>query len=295
MKLFFIATISLFLTFSKSHGSQLMTSHLYSTAGAGVGATLISETLILNPAPIAFAEVSSLTYQKMSATLDNPNSARSTDPVHADKHGDMFLITDATSQVKGGLGHQSFKDSKRFVKKVHGSFGVAIDKSSSFGVSYHYSKDLPIVGAERTYQQVTLGVLHVASSNLSVGAIVHDPFKANPVDSRVIAGFQYRVSDQVFVLGDYGGNFTQTISDTAETRAAFQIMFLSDFFLRFGLFNDKGRNLKGDGMGISWTGPRLSIDFAIYNSKVLDENGKVMNLYTDEAERLSSFGFSLIF
>jgi len=150
MKLFFVYTISLFLTFSKSHGSQLMTSHLYSTAGAGVGATLISETLILNPAPIAFAEFSTLTYQKMSANLDNPSVSRGNDPVHMDKHADMLLITDATSQVKGGLGHQSFKDSKRFVKKIHGGFGVAIDKNSSFGVSYHYSKDLPIVGEERT-------------------------------------------------------------------------------------------------------------------------------------------------
>jgi hypothetical protein len=295
MKKILLLTITLFFTFSKSHGSELRTSHLYSTAGAGVGATLISETLILNPAPMAFAEYSTLSYQKMSADIDNPNSLRTTTPTHSDKHADMVLITDATSKLKGGLGYQSFKDNYRFLKRIHTAFATSIDKNSSFGVSYHYSKDLPIVGNEKTYHQVTLGVLHIANNSLSIGAIIHDPFKANPSDSRFLTGFQYRVSDHVFILGDYGGNFTQTISETAETRGALQLLFLNDFFIRFGVFNDKGRNLKGDGMGISWVGPRMSLDFSIYNSKSIDENGSPLILFSDEAERLSSFGLSLIF
>ena len=42
---------------------------------------------------------------------------------------------------------------------------------------------------------------------------------------------------------------------------------LDDFYMRFGAFNDKAREEKGNGYGLGWVQPRLAFEFALKNTK----------------------------
>ena len=45
---------------------------------------------------------------------------------------------------------------------------------------------------------------------------------------------------------------------------------LNDFYLRFGVFDDKLLEEKGNGFGISWVQPKLALEFAMMNAKKLE-------------------------
>jgi hypothetical protein len=276
--------------------AQLLTSRLYSLAGSGVGSLLINESPILNPAPMAFAKTSTAYYQRTRSNLTERSTERQSDTNdYRNPSGDLFVLTDAHNSLKGGLSYSSFHDRYESKKTLSASFAQPFGENSSFGLIYRYNRLYPQNFDQYNYHQTVLGVTHVISESFSLGGIIVDPFKARSEESRVIAGLQYRLSDMFFIIADYGGNYTKTISDTAQMRGGIQLMLLNDFFFRFGLFRDKALNTKGDGIGIGWEGPRMTIDISYLNSKVLDENQVHRTLYPNENERFFNIALAIMY
>lgn len=69
---------------------------------------------------------------------------------------------------------------------------------------------------------------------------------------------------------DAGADYNQDLSKTATWKAATQIKLFSDFYARFGAFNDKGLKQKGSGVGIGWLQPRLVLELALKNTELLE-------------------------
>jgi hypothetical protein len=63
--------------------------------------------------------------------------------------------------------------------------------------------------------------------------------------------------------------------------------------LRLGFFSDKAENTKGDSYGINWVGPKMSFEFAVKNSSILDDSLPSFVAFVDERIIESSFSFSL--
>lgn len=295
MQKLFLSILAIILINSKVHSRELLTAKLYGLGGAGVGGMFVEEAAILNPAPMAFSKVSSISYQRIRGEVNDQATQRQSSNLNSDTEGDLFIIADAKSQLKGTMSYQAFRDSDEYKKRYSLSFASAIGEKSSLGVNYRYTIATPKNAAEYNYHQTVFGVSHIIDDKISVGAIIVDPFKAQSAQTKVLAGFMYRVSNRFFLLGDYGGNYTETISDTAEMRGAIRIMVVESLFLNFGVYRDKNQNTKGDGIGLSWGGPRLSLDVSYQNAKVLDENSGRGNIFVGETEKLTNLSLSMVF
>lgn len=273
--------------------NDFYTTRLMSTAGAGVGAILLNESAILNPSTISFFKNSSVYYQKYDAKLQDANNQRSTDNLnypHA-KNGHLFIVTDTSSQNHGSLSYMTYNDVEFTRKRLGISFARPINRDSSFGMIYRRTKDYMHNGGELEYNQVVFGISHIVNERFSFGTILTDPFKSKAKESKVILGTQFIISQHLYFLLDVGGYYIDSLSENSEIRSAVQIRFLSDLYIRFGIFTDKFRGIKGDGWGISWNGPKLSLDFAVINSSDIDEQKNY--LYTDEQLVETSFTVSV--
>lgn len=293
MKKIILPIIALFLLSYNAFPNDFYTTRLMSTAGAGVGAVLLNESTVLNPASAAYFKNGSFYYQNYEAELQDANNQRQTDQnlYPNPKEGKLFIVTDTSSAIKGGLSYMTYNDTNFNRKRYNLSFAKAINPKSTFGVIYKNTSDDLKNGTRREFHQATFGMTHVVSENFTMGAIIVDPFKAYEDEGKIIFGTQYIVSNRFFILFDFGGNYHKTISDTAEWHLAAQVLFLEDFMVRFGLFENKALGTKGDGVGASWAGPKLSLDFAIMNSKPSDETTSI--LYKDESLVETSLTVSL--
>ena len=246
------------------------TTRLKSTGGAGVGALLLDEATILNPAPLAFFSLSSIYVQKNKMKFRNYGGTPPVNPPESGHTG--IILSDTSDQMKGSVSYikmqQEFNQRKRLAASLasgDGKFAVGAtlriikDRVSPDGISVE----------NREYKQMIFGLSHVHSNHFSLGLVLIDPFEENPSDTRVLIGGQYDFADFVFFLLDLGANYNHPLSETVVYRSALKIRILDDLLLRFGVYEDKGLKERGNGIGVGWVQPRLSFDFSLKNSTLI--------------------------
>lgn len=269
---------------------EFETTRLQSTSGAGVGTILVNEAATLNPAPIVFVPVSSFYYQNGTSKLDSISNGR--DNNFGNGSSQMYLLSDSTTRLKGTFSYQDHSENhtrrKRFTSSVANNMG----KRTAFGVLYRYTID-KTANNETKYHQGVFGFTHIYSPDLIIGGVLIDPFLASKQDSRSILGFQYSLTDNFFLIVDAGVNMHDKPKEKTISRAALQVNLLKDIYLRTGKFHDNVTNLKGNSWGISWIGPKLSIEYSYKMSEIISDNSDY--LYDDEQIIETSLAFALVF
>jgi hypothetical protein len=293
LQLFFFTLLSSTLLFAAPF-EEFQTTRLKSTAGAGVASVLMDESTILNPAPIAMFNVSSIYFQRAGADLDiNASSGFGTTQ---EETSTAIIVSDSKGGVSGSLSYlsqtQGINERKRFGVSVASMIG----ERSSFGVSYRFNKEetnLDGLGMTKTStRQGTFGVLHALSPSFTLGLVAIDPLKAVPGETKGIVGGQYVFNDFISIMLDLGADYNNNLADSVLYRAAMQFKIYNDFFLRFGAHDDKAIKEKGTGVGIGWVQPRLSIDFALRNS---ERNEDTLAATKEQKLQESSFSVSYRF
>ena len=247
------------------------TTRMKSTAGAGVASILMDEATFLNPATIAFYEQGSFYFQKggVDSTPSQTNSA-------TQESSNMSIIaSDAKGITGGSISYNTAEYKGQSVKRISAAFARPVGEKSSFGVNASYIKeDTFINGSDQLqtddYKQTTFGIAHVLNDSVSLGFVLRDPFKERQGDTKATAGFQYTFKNFFSVMLDAGADYTENLSDTVSWNAGAQLGLFKDFYVRFGSFNDKGRQEKGTGAGVGWLQPKLVIEVALKNTDILE-------------------------
>lgn len=261
------------------------TTRMKSTAGAGVASFLVDEASILNPAPIAFSAKSSFYYQKGSSEAQGEN--KSTGPNSIPTDNMAIIASDGNGNLKGSISYVKQTKGDEVRTRISSAVSSLTGKQSSMGFGYRYTKTESPRGSD-SYKQLTAGVYHYVSPNLSVGLVVFDPLKERPEDVKVFAGFQYSVGDFLTFMFDGGADYTQNLSNTTVIKAATSLKIFSDFYARAGYFEDKGLKQKGTGAGIGWEQPKLVLEFAIKNTEITQSSE-----LDQEGEQIKESSFSL--
>lgn len=280
--------LSLFTTSVNAKLRDFETTRLMSTSGAGVGAILLNEAAILNPASIYFFKTSSFYYQQGSAKLEENSPDRSDD--YTDGSNQLFLVTDTSSTLKGGFSYQTQKENGESRKRITSSASTNLGKSSSFGILYRYTEE--DVESHKVYHQATLGYTYVYDKDLTFGAILVDPFLANKEDALAVGGLQYSVASSLLLMLDAGANYNDEPEKNTLARGALQARFFKNFYLKYGQFHNKIKGLEGTSWGLSWIGPRLALEYARKVSQALEDENQ---LFSGEEIVEHSFAASLVF
>ncbi len=246
---------------------EFATTRLHSTAGAGVASILLEEATILNPAPLAFFNISSIYIQKDSPTLrydeDNLN-----EPVGDPDLWGIFA-SDAKGSVKGSFSYQKHRHHQTERRRYSFSAASPVGKQSALGLTYRKTKDHnSFTNKDKSYDQLVIGIIHSLSDNFSLGFIFADPFKSNAGDTTTALGAQYVYKNFLSLILDLGANIYEELSETAHYHAAIQFQLFSDFYARFGLFQDNGKESSGSGVGLSWIQPKLSLGVSLRNTEL---------------------------
>ena len=251
--LFFLAQ-SLHASTSPPSLPPFETSWLESTAGTGAGSLLLEESTILNPAPLAFFNTSSLYFQKTKNK--GPYSAGQT----------AFIISDTGKGIPASVSYISTEKNDSNKREQYSlSFAYPMKKRSAFGIGYRLIKSRT-AQSKHQHKQIVTGFTHVPSPSFSLGLILINPFKKNDDHSRALVGLQY-VHDNFFsLLFDIESHFTSNFSDSMTYRTALQLKIMSGFFFRIGAFQNNKTNQKGMGTGIGWIQPRLSLNLGLKNT-----------------------------
>jgi hypothetical protein len=269
------------------------TTRLQSTSGAGVASMLVTEAAVLNPATLAFFSETFASYHNTRTTLRNTSDERKADDRQAQGDGrhEGYFVFDNAGETKGGLSYQRQRENGFTRQRMTATMATNIGSDMSLGFLYKHTDDLRPVwynSRHKVSHPMTLGFSWIVRPDLTLGAIWDDPTRATPGESRAVAGAQYALTADLLVIADGGGDPTRSFSDTRTLRGALQFNFFSDFFLRVGKFEDKALNLEGESWGFSWIGPKLSVEFAMKNSRTIEK--EVSYLY--QSEKLADLSFS---
>jgi hypothetical protein len=262
------------------------TTRTKSTAGTGVASILMNEATITNPAPLAFYNVSSLYFEKYSTERTYM------DDVNGPKNDDFAIIaSDSSKNLKGSISYVKTSSGVNEQKQFNLAFASLLGQQSSAGITYRNIRKQYTYNGEiivKDYKQFVPGIFHAVNNKFSLGVVAVDPFRKNPNESKIIVGLQYQLLDFLTVMADGGADYENNFSDTSMIRGAAQLRLLSDFYLRFGAFEDKGLKEKGSGFGIGWVQPRLVIDFALRNIEVAEDE-----ILQQDKEDIKESSFSL--
>jgi hypothetical protein len=265
---------------------DLETTRLMSSAGAGVGAILLNESSVLNPATVTFFEMSSIYYQGNNIDLEEPSSTRTSSGPNfdSDSYNQAFIITDTTKKLKGGMSYQSQYESDAVRHRLTFSGASHLGKSTSMGFMYKYSRDKYQLGTNlqvKKYHQMLVGLTHIFSNKLIFGATLNDPFQARAIDGKYTFGVHYFLLRSFSILFDAGANVHYSASKTTFSKSAFQFSFSKTLLLRAGVFNDNQNKTEGSAWGLSWIGPKISIDLSVKKTK--PKNNFSTLLYNNES------------
>jgi len=287
--LIILLTINSVPVYSRIH--QFQSTRLKSTAGAGVASILMDESTILNPAPMAFIQTSSIYLHKSGGDIDTTSQ----DNTHAPKYkSDQLgvIISDSSNKICGSLSY--FNQNEKHDSRKQFSFSMAstIGKTSAMGVSTKIIKDeLSDDGINKRKDnrtQFVAGVTHVVNKNFTLGIIANDPLKKSNRDTYGMMGVQYIINDFFAIMYDVGADYSKNLSGGLIQRGAIQMKILSDFYLRAGAFDNKILSEKGNGIGIGWVQPKLVIDLAFLNTTVMENE-----LLFQRNEKIKETSFSL--
>ena len=163
--------------------------------------------------------------------------------------------------------------------------------SSSVGFSYSYTRDQDMAGRKESKHRGNLGYFHIVNPKMSYGLVFND-ITETKVHTRITTlGTQYALTNQVILLGDIGYNYSRSFSGTFFYRAAVQLKFYQDYILRAGYQDDKNLDVRGNSIGLSWLGPKFSLDIS-YNTLKARENLRTF-LYGAEKITESSIAFTM--
>ena len=243
---------------------QLETTRLKSTAGAGVASLLIDEATILNPAPMAFFNIASFYIQRSDQTTTTNENGMSK-PINDSEHI-SFIASDSKGILKGSASYQKFNETNFSRKRWAVALASPIGKSSAIGINFRKTKDEENSNLSE-YTQITLGLSHVLDESLSFGLVLIDPLNKKVTDNKGIIGLQYSYKHLLSLIFDLGGDYKEGIEETLSYKTAVQIKVFEDFYFRMGLFRDKSVLENGNGIGVGWVQPKLSIDFAMTTKK----------------------------
>ena len=238
------------------------TSWLESTAGAGAGSLLLDESTILNPAPLAFFNLSSLYFQKTKSKGFAPSGQTA------------FIVSDTGKGVPASISYiATEKDDFNQRKRYSLSLAYPIKKRSSFGMGYRLIKEKSISSDgthyKNQYKQIVLGLTHVPDPSFSFGLVLVNPFKKHDKYSRATVGLQYVYENFFSLIFDIESHLSSNFSDSIIYKSALQLKIMSDLFFRIGAFQNNEINEKGMGTGVGWIQPRLSINLGLKNSQSL--------------------------
>ena len=248
------------------------TPRLKSTGGVGVGAVLLDEATLLNPAPMAFYQIGAIFYQKNSRKRQDVSETSS-----SDYDSTLLIASDSKGRVGGSVSY----DKREETKLVNVSLATPVSEKSSLGVTYRKYEGL---GLEAT--SLDIGVSHAITEFFTLGAIVKNPQRNNNFDTRFILGTQFVYKDFIAVLFDLGSDWENTLNEDLVYGAGLQFKTFNDFYLRIGSSKDKKLKKTHSGVGLSWVSPRILLNFAISN--ILEEN-------SDETIKDTSFSVSYKF
>jgi hypothetical protein len=282
-----LMSISLFFAFNaQARILEYETTRLKSTAGAGVGSLLVEESIFLNPAAISFFNVSTFYFQKVNTEQTPDNS------ITAETDAMSFIASDTKGSLKGAVAYTKQNKGQEHRKTIAGSMASPLGKTSSFGVSYQHIEE-EVVNADSIlttdkYKKFTFGVTRLLTPDLTMGIVAIDPLRERPQDSKVVLGFQYVFKDIISVMVDSGADWKKGLSESLVWKTAAQVKFLDNFFIRFGTYRDKALKERGSGAGISWVQPKLTVDVAIKNSKLEEDE-----ILVQQGEKVQETSFSL--
>lgn len=269
---------------------DLETTRLKSSAGAGVASILLNEAATLNPASIVFLQESSMYYQKGSDELESDSSSRSSRFKEA--HKEMLVITDTSSSLKGGISYQYQNEASGRRTRYTGTFGKHFGKASAFGLGFRYS-DESSEFADEQYNQFVLGLTHILNESLIVATTIVDPAQTIDHYFKYTFGAQYTLNEFLILIIDIGSGDVQNYENESFTKWAIQLNSFKRFFLRYGRFHNQITNQKGNAAGISWVGPKFSLDYAIKSSENISNTTDT--ILDDESIIENSFGLTVLF
>lgn len=291
MSMRFMNTIfGLLLVVLSSNGhsklKEFETTRMMQMSGAGVGSLLVNETTVLNPASMIFVPQSTLYYQKDTTVLNEKSENRSG---FEDGRNEFIGFSDASTKLKGGFSYlyQNENDGKR--SRFALSSAGNVTKNTSLGIIYKYTDEFSDV-IDNTYHQVTLGLTHIYSENLYLGLVVVDPQNKISEYAHYTIGIQYVLNNFIHLIGDIGSGDNANPDKAAFSRYAIQINSFKYFFIRAGRFHDKFNNREGYSYGLSWVGPRFSIDYAYKNSEKISEKTDTLFMGEELVETSLSVG-----
>lgn len=271
--LLIIANLFINIAHASNPIPKFETTRMKSTAGAGIASILMDESTYLNPATIAFYNKGSIYYQKSG--LD------STQGKESEKSSQSFssssiIVSDSKGSTGGSLSYNNIDYYGQNIKRFAASFARPIGKKSSLGITGIYTKE-KIYNEnghliKSNYKQTTIGVSHVIDESFSLGIVLYDPLKEKKGETLAMVGAQYIFGNFLSLMLDLGADYNQELSQTTVWRGATQIKIFSDFYARFGIFNDKGLKQKGSGIGVGWLQPKLVFEFALKNTELLQSD-----------------------
>lgn len=282
-----LSTISSNFAFAKIH--EFETTHLKSMAGTGVAGVFMEESAFLNPASLAFFQKGDVYFQRDMLQFKDTNGNIVQKPKSTG-----VVLADGNASLSGSLSYVSQEEGSQKRSRWGLTAAAPLNASSSFGTSIRKTKDEDSATNKKVdYYQTVIGVTHMISQSTTLGIVAYDPFNSAGDETKALIGFQQMFADYASIAGDFGGNYnSDEIADTLIYRGGIQLKVLDDFFIRFGAFNDKGRQEKGNGYGISWIQPRLAFEFAMKNTK---QAANTAILRPESKLREVSFGASLRF
>lgn len=281
--IFFLLLLPCIHNFASAKIHEYETTRTKSVAGGGVGSVLVEESAFLNPASTTFFQTSSIFAQKDNfTTSDNINTA------YPKKSSMGFVLAQGDPSIGGTFSYIKQREGSIERKRLGVSMSGPIADTSSFGFSVRDSKDFDSnTNTTKKYYQTVFGVTHVMSNSTTMGVVLYDPFRSAGHETKILLGFQHNLFSYITGILDFGADYNaEEISKKIIINGAVQIRVLDDFYLRAGGFNDKIREEKGESYGIAWVQPRLSLEFAIKNTK--DKTST-----TDQKNKETSFSLSL--
>lgn len=256
----------IFLGFSAYAGQlNFETTRLKSTAGAGVGSILMNEATVLNPAPLALFTVSSIYLEKYS---------QKSDTFDAKSDNYAIIASDTSKNLKGSIAYIKSNEADLENTQMNIALASTMGRKSSAGITYQTIKKQYYYNDElitQNYKMIIPGVFHAVNEGFTFGIVAVDPTRKTPNETKAIIGLQYQFLSYITLMADFGSDWKRDFDESSLYKLATQFKIMSDFYLRFGVFDDKSIKQKGRGFGLGWVQPKLVIDFAVKNTTLNDD------------------------
>ena len=272
MKRLFTLIISLYVISPIAYAQrEFTTTRLQGTSGAGIGSILLNETAFLNPASAAFINYSDVYYQQGQSELISSSKART--KKFKDSNNKALVIGDTGSGYKGTFSYQNSVENDVERTRFTSSLATLADGKSSLGALYRYTQD-ESKNSDQVYHQGVFGYTYVHSSDLTIGAILIDPFKSIADEAQFALGLQYSLTHSISFLIDHGYHYTFNYNDNHYFKAALQVLLFKDFYVRGGQSTNKHNQFKTNSLGFGWYGPRFSVEYSSQTLSLLDNKAE---------------------